>query len=812
MTDEDVFARLSARARGIGPQRLRIERQKNAIITLGGMREIRAVPLLSDILNDQHTYWQQILDSRTVASNAGDLNPQRIRLAAESFGRVGSDLADSLDLGDAALLALRQIGSKDARKVLLAACEFLEYKTRAETSLLFVDGRIDRLTTLLNNKNYVAREEAALALMENGDHRATHQLLCAAARRQGAVHKQWKVAALLSNRDITSHLRKLLHSEDVRQRVLAESMLLEANSPEKATECRQSLRTSAQGVAMMHVFSIRMVEAAGRGLASKRRIERADLRGIGQREPKLKPLDESHVPLVEAACLFDEGVIYRGVAAFALAEWNKPRSMLVLAASFNMGSLGGSNPAALALVDFGAEGAELAADVPAPKPGQYDTGLRMTTHRASARVLSEQKDIRGVDEILKGLKTLDQDRKLDMWSYRAGIYLSAAAKYHDRRLVDPLIRILSTPARPQRDVHATTIKLLAAYDDSRLAPLFAQRLTTTTNERTGFHRGEFHELALMALTRQMGAKTPAFLLDHYEDANDDRVRCAVLLAFGELSCAHRPPFPGKTEWSPQRFKTTAEREEIAAQMLETAYPILVAALDDPSANVHQMAAIGLTIIGQVNPDRRSIDLLTGWSQQQRHCFYPLTEHLGKHGTAESGRVLLEILRSQRPERGDTHLVSAIGMLKPAGTVAVLDRNVRACFAVDNRRAGVPNELVVMAELGEPGIDAVFAILCEVDQMNCQLAAAQLLSQKQYKEATVPLAKFVLGTIEAGLSNPKLIPQNHESPEEAYVRTCTMLIDSLNRLDAQQAKQIAEKVILNGPSSLGAVCLRVWVDE
>ena len=52
---------------------------------------------------------------------------------------------------------------------------------------------------------------------------------------------------------------------------------------------------------------------------------------------KTKKIDERFVPLVEAKCLFGYGVIRRGVAAFALAEFKKPDSMFVLGESLNMG-------------------------------------------------------------------------------------------------------------------------------------------------------------------------------------------------------------------------------------------------------------------------------------------------------------------------------------------------------------------------------------------------------------------------------------------------------------------------------------------
>ena len=531
-----------------------------------------------------------------------------------------------------------------------------------------------------------------------------------------------------------------------------------------------------------------------------------------------EPLDESCLPLVEAVCLFDQGVIRRGIAAFALAEWKKPRSMAVLAASFNMGSLDRSNPAALALADFGPEGAELAAKVPPPKPGQIDTGLRMTRHRGSTRVLAEQEDVRGVDEILKGLKTPEEDPELNMWSHRAKIYLTAAGKFHDQRLVEPLVRILSVSASPQREVHATVIQLLAAYDDPRLVPLFTQHLTTHLNRGQGVERGDCHQVALTALTRQLGQKTPEYLLEQFRASDDDGLRGGILLGLGELSYPGRPPYPGKAEWSSDALQTPDERNQVAAKTRELAYPVLVEALDDPSPLVNAVAAEGLLILacgkGSIQPDLRAVELLTRWCEMHNRCAYPLTDYLARYGDAETGRVLLSVLESQGRGRGDPHLVTAVGRLKPPGAVAVLDRNVRAHFArYGPRHYGSLRELDVLAEFGAAGSEALLAIFREVDQMSCRLHAAQILARLHCREAAEPIAELLRRTIEAGPASEKLVPSSSsESREKAYVRTCASLIGSLQILDPPRARQVAESVIRNGPGSLRAACLEVWAGE
>ena len=830
MTGEDVYPRLVALAGGDGPNSRDADRRKNAVVALGRMRENRAVPLLADILKVQHAHLQRILEARARGEKTEGVDFQLVRESAGGFGREDTYLAKVLDWGDTALLALRRIGSEDARHAVAAAAAYDEYRTRAETSLLLIDGRTDQLAARLDSTDRAACEEAALALLEIGDPRATRQLLCAAARRQGSAHQQWRQFALASTSDISASLRELLGSNDVRQRVLADAMLLEAESPEKSAHCRQSIDAAAQSIQSMHAIRFDMIEAAGRGIAagtpneqgtgasaaSQHRAARLD--GAWNRFAQLaQPLDESHLPLVEATCLFDQGVISRGIAAFALAEWKRPRSMPVLAASFNMGSLGGSSPAALALAEFGPEGAKLAAGVPPPKPGQIDTGLGMTRHRGATRLLAEQEDVRGVEEILKGLKTLEEDPKLNQWSYRASIYLTAAGKFHDQRLVEPLLRIIRVSTRPQRDVHAAVINLLAAYDDPRLVPLYTQHLTAHLNMVQAVERGYCQREALTALTRGLTDKTPEHLIEWFEASDDDGLRGGILVSLGELAHPGAPPHPGKAGWSPDVLQTPDERSQAAAKTRKLACPILVRALNDPSPLVSAAAAEGLLILAQesraIQPDLRAVKPLTRWCERCNRCTYPLTEYLANHGDAETGRVLLEVLKSQRPDRGDPRLASAVGKLKPPGAVGVLSRNVRAVFAANQGRHALPRELELLAEFASPGEQALLDMFRQVDHMACRLHTARTLARMQSEEAAEPIAQLLRQTIQAGPDNEKLVPSaSSESREETYVRTCASLIESLQILDPAQAKQAAEAVIRDGPGSLRAACLRIWAGE
>lgn len=799
LTGEDVFPKLSELMWVWHLSAEQVEEGAAACLAFGTLKETRAIPLLAKELRKQHEYLEEKLSERKIQKNAKPFDAQRAREAGYTFGRRETNMAQILAWGDTCLLALRRIGGDKAKQAVAAAARYSEYETRAEISLLLMEGKTDEIAEYLQSDDPALREEAALALLERQDKRATRELLCATARRQGPSHEQWKKYALSSRKDISPILRELAKSDSVREQVLAAAMIIELQSPEKAKKCNKLLQEAALQVSMMHVQRIGMVENAGRGLAKK--------------------LDESYVPLVEAKCVFGQGVIRRGVAAYALAEFKKLRSMYVLAESFNMGSLEGSNPAALALADYGEKGAELAAKVPPPMPGEHDTGLRMTEHRGGVRVLAEQKDIRGVDEILKGLETLKKDRSLDMWGYRMTIYLSAAGKFHDKRLVEPLLRILATSEKPESYHHAQVIQLLSAYDDERLVPLFTKRLGTLNPKNQYPARDTLYGPALTALTRRLGENTPEYLIKQFNESRNDRIRAAALLALGELSYPNTPAFPGKARWSVERFKTKEDREKVASKVRKLAYPVLVKALKDPSADVNRMAALGLTILAagnkydSIGTDLRAVGPLTEWCRTQNKSFFSLTRYLGANGNAESGKVLLAVLKSQPPTKGDAQIVFALKKLKPKGAVPVLVRNIRA-RALKYKRwyMGEGRELEALAEFGKEGADSLLEIFNSTGNLAYKINSARLLGEVGNKQATDAIATFLPNLIAAGTENPKLLLGANEDRDDAYIRSCGTILEALQKLDKDRAKEIAETVLLRGPEALRRVSLKVWSES
>jgi len=790
LTGEDVFPKLTELVQG----RLNtIDEKIAALLAFGTLKEIRAIPMLTELIRNQHEYLQKKLSERKTSEDSKPFDPHKAREAGYTFGNRETEIAQSMAWGDACLLALRRIGGHEAKRIVVEAAAYPEYETRSNISLLLMENKIHEIAKGLQSDNLAVREEAALALLERKDKRATRELLNAAARRHGPSHNQWKEYTLSSRKNIKPVLHELTNSQNVRENVLGSAMLIEIESPEKPKKCKSLIKEAARHVSMMHVQSISHAEKAGRDLPGK--------------------LDESYVPLIEAECVFGQGVAYRAVAAFALAEFKKPGSIYALAESFNMGSFRGQqNPAALALADFGEKGAELAAKVPAPVPGEHDTGFRMTGHRGAAQVLAENLDIRGVDEILKGLETLEKDKSLDMRDHRMKIYLRAAEKFHDKRLVDPLIRILTTSKHLQY-YGGDVIKLLSAYDDKRLIPLFTQYLATLDPKSYPDEKSlTLYRAALTALTRRLGEKIPEYLIDQFNQSGDNKVRAASMLALGQLSNPPYSYFVGNGGWSVDRFKENDDRLKAAEKVRKLAYPVLVEALKDNSADVNYMAAYGLTILADRNESYayRAVSPLTEWCRTENRCFYAAANYLGSYGDQESGKVLLGLLESQTLIKGYNQIVEAIEKLKPEGAVPILLRKVETIAALKKPWYGArgPQELNALANLGDEGAKALLTIFNSTDNLAVQIQAARLLSQVDVKDSAEPIVELLAKVKKAGTKNTQLIPCVNESRDEAYIRSCRTLLEALLELEPKLAKAQAEIILLDGPKNLRKVAINV----
>ncbi len=804
LTGEDVFGEL------VELTRSRRRMRGGAWLALGELRDPRAIPLLVSEVKDAHAQLQRELAHRRRPDTAS-LDSRAAREAAYTFD---PKLGEILRRGDLALLVLLRVGGDEARRALYELRAFPEYELRVGTFLLLLDGNVQGVAARLEDADRAVREEAALALHEVRHPRGTLELLRASARRRGPAHEEWRARVLASPQDVRPILQEALQAGEVRERVLAEALLLELEQADKVNGFRETLRAAAHSVGMMHVIRIGMLESAGRRMARRpddsHPAEARERQGLRRPGDRTGALDESHIPLLEAACMFGQGIMSRGIAAFALAEFAKPRSMEVLASSFDMGSLGVSNPAALALASFGEAGARLAAKAPAPTPGEFDTGMRMTSHRGGVRVLAETQDARGADEIIKGLRALAQDRTLDRWERRLAVYLDAAGKCDDKRLIDPLLRILDTGDRPERYSHAKVIGLLSAYEDARLLPRFVRSLAKSSEQSV-------RTAAVTGITRRLGHETPQFLIAQLRRVKDVGIRGRLLVALGELSYAEQPAYPGKAEWSREKLRTSEQRMTAASHCRTLAYPVLVAALGDASSELSEMAAKGLTILASGNqfgekPNEAAVKPLTEWCRTRQQCFWQLAGYLAQHGNEETGRVLLEILRSRAAGADDNGMVFALGRLRTHGGVPVLLRNLRAYAAKRKRFYGTPAHVTALAQYGDTGAQAILTFFTDFDHMLYRVDCAKHLAELEYRPAAAPLAAYLREVIQAGPTNPNLVMgsgEGHLTREQVLLARCRALFRALDQLDAGETKAIAGEVLLDGPAEVAPAAVEVW---
>lgn len=222
LTGEDIFLplkklMLSGRWRTRRSATAQVNESTAACLAFAKLKETRAVPLLTEEIRKQHVYLEEMLNQRTTKGDAEAFDPLSAREAGYTFGERDTDIATSLTWGDTCLLALRKIGNDEAKTATAMIMSYPEYATRAMISLLLMKGNIDEIEKHLQSDDPVLREEAALAFQERHDERATHELLCAAARRQGPNHNQWKQYALSSCTDIRPVLHWLADSNSIRE-------------------------------------------------------------------------------------------------------------------------------------------------------------------------------------------------------------------------------------------------------------------------------------------------------------------------------------------------------------------------------------------------------------------------------------------------------------------------------------------------------------------------------------------------------------------------------------------------------------------
>ena len=650
------------------------ERQREELCVLATTGDTSLVPIIASwVVTARQRYVTEI------AKFEGQRGPGTVdaQLLREQAGAMHSaDTATAiLEAGDEGLLALIRIGGPEAIAALRTTLTDKPWAALAEAGLLLLEGQRDELTRRVNAEDSRISEAAALVLWVAGSTSAQPGLIAGAARRRGESHRLWLArASELGPLGPVAAAMPATARAELRLGTLCSAIVSEAADPAAAIRMRRVLLNSANHISSMHAWGTGLIVRIGRNLVKSH---------TATTEPVFGPADR---PLLEAECLFGSGAIWRGIAANALAGLGDERSIPVIAASADMGAPGGSNPVVPALEAYGPHAAAQAAMVPKLVPAQADTGLAMTRHRYGTKVLADLGDIRAVEQILEGFKTLAADRNLAGWSDRVWVYLQAADKCTDDRLVEALLAI--TQERKHEDLARMALLQLGRYPDPRGEALLMQAFSAG-KRREGIQRNDTLAIDVtQALLKRWGPSALDRLVA-LAKTGDARQRGMACLSLAELT-QKRPATASYATWP----ASVPDRDGAADKARELTLPILIAALQDVDPTVQNMAADAMvTFTGgeeeqatEINGkytvhrpavvgDRRGIPALTLWLQVGNEPGYRVIDCLAREGDEAVGLALLGPLARGRAWRntGQGSVLLAIGRLHPPGAVAALER-------------------------------------------------------------------------------------------------------------------------------------------
>jgi hypothetical protein len=730
---------------------------------------------------------------------------------------------------DEALLVIVGLGGPQVEAALAAASAHAEWADLAAAGRLVVADRVDDLVAALADPRIPVAESAAFMLWTRKDPRAQAGLLRAAARRQGDNHQRWLERALELG-DISDALHELAQSEDdLRLRVLTAALTVEQTTRGELQRIGDAVETAANHISSMHVIRGGSIVSAGKNLL----VPAAKLppspfeAGASAPDPRLEASDRI---ILEAKCLFGSGVIRRGIAACALAAIGDDRSLPVIAASADMGALGGTNPVIAALKSYGEKGAAMAAAVPPLIPGQADTGLQMSRQRAGTQVLAELGDLRAPEQILKGFATLFADREIEGWEYRASVYVDASARCTDPRLIDPLLAALTQ----SESIKGNILAQLGRYRDPcceavLLAAVMKGSTAAAKSKFTSAHSPTtdmYSDMALRPLAAtgliESWGENAVQRLKALAQQHDPIARMSALFIMAELSHPEYPPYPAQTKW------TIAEpmRSNLVKQMREAAFPLLAAGLEDQDQDVRYLAMRGMVIFaggkeengnnidGQrtvysavVPGDQRAVAPLTAWLRRGGEADFQLINYLGRDGDAESGKALLAVLdRSGRnPSAG---LLEALAKLRPPGLLPRCEGLVRTA----DEGQTISSAVDALYHSGHEGRVALLRLLREAKSHRLQALLARRLSQAGERAALPLIRELLEKTVADGYALPEYADEQvPENSVRTWSFTCASFAAALRRLDRESARLALIPILKNSEIELHTRALQLFFE-
>jgi HEAT repeat protein len=616
-------------------------------------------------------------------------------------------------------------------------------------------GNADHVVTLLKSDQPSVRAAAASYLARKGDLRALPVLL------QGATTPGPRRVDL---RNDLVRLGKpavpLLEKEqkataDARIRLMCEAAALRITKPELVAKLNKA------------------VAVRDPGWGSRAGPDVGTYRGSGTRIAAA--VGREAIPLLEELASFDDEPPGPGVAIFALAHFKEDRSLpVVVAAGARVGPVRSGNLVAAALRDFGEKGIEAAKTIPAPDPDKERFAERAGRHRAGTEALALEKDIRGVDNILDGLKLPLPDRnKPDYYQaqYRAQTYLRFAAKYEDKRLIEPLLKVAEAG---DKELTLLALEALAGYDDKRIVPLAVKWLGPA-------HEPFYANRALRVLVRQLGPEVVPLLTGRLLKEADESERLAAARALGNLG-SH-----GYSHWT-ARYKDKEQAEKAEADALTPALDALLKALGDARPAVQAAVAEALVDWGTTWPNhairsKRPVKPLADRVAAGAEASTKVIRYLVASQDAAAGPALLAAYRASKHRNYE--LAQALGQLKYADAVPDLIRGLDLGLAGGEYTQGY-NELEALAYIGGAGLEKVHETLKTARLMPPRWHAAELLGRYQVAKAYPDVAALFEAVASAGPNAAYLQGNNASQRADRYVVVLTRLAESLARLDPRAA--------------------------
>ena len=746
------------------------------------------------------------------------INLQLIREKGNVFGSMYENVFRQLIDGDAIIRVLRDIRAASSKKVLKQIHDYQPFRKQAEVALAYLNKDIRKLETFAKSKDNAYRDEASLVLTEKHIKDYSRSVFKAAARRNAYDIFQWKNYVRNYCWDINTVLHFFVNSENHRERVLAKVMLMELDNPAKVALYRKNFKKAADSVHAMQALSVDDIFKAGEGL-------------VKSKKNKSNPVfDESFLPLLEYTAIFEKGIVRRGIAVASISAFKKNRSLPVLKDALEMGSICGDNPAVWALKKFGLPANEMSVLIPPPVPGEKDVGLKMTSFRGGTQLLAAKKDIRGIDNIVKGLETLLADYKISMWEYRADIFLKAATHYKgSAKLNKILLKILKNNDDQVWVLHDKAISLLVNSGVPELPQLLFKELILIDLKAKKFKNHDKYQYCLNGYRYQDHIKTvlqallliyreklPDVMLKKYQEKKGDMIyKKQLLLAMTSLSYYNGGYIGDLATLSMQYIIDKEAAKKVALNLREKVFPLLLESLQSKNKELSKYTAKMLyswsfntgsndTII---RSDRRGALPLFKWCRKNRVLFYNVDKFFKAHIPMNELCVFLCSMYVERKLR-DAELLDKAGYTPFFTAVCkYLD-----AYYKKNPDREVPSDIHYLHPSDKTGRKFLIRILLEnLYNQDYRVEAAQRLGNGSYKPAAKPVYRLLTKILKEGPDSKNIIA-SYRSKQSVFQCNIKILFDVLYKLDPALAKKAAKFAILHADKSIRHHALEILIAD